>query len=314
LFPRLVNLSALHLHWFGGFNARIFRGILSPEERAGVRAGALSSTILGLIKMAGVNFTLVIALLATVRTTASATPFSGPDKQARALLAQMTLDEKIGQMVQADSAALTNPTDVRDYFMGSVLSGGNSDPAAGNTARDWLVFAESFQRYALQTRLHIPILYGIDAIHGHNNVNDATIFPHHLGLGATHDAALVRKAEQVTAEEVAGTGIRWAFAPCITVPQNPRWGRTYEGYSDHTALVSDLGAAAVIGFQGKTLSARPASVLACAKHFIGDGGTQDGVDQGNAVCDEATLRERYLPPYVAAIEAGVGSIMVSYSG
>jgi len=268
----------------------------------------------GTLKAAGIHrWGSVLLAAGLMVVSASAAPFSGSDSQARALLAQMTLDEKIGQMVQADSAALTNKADVRDYFLGSVLSGGNSDPAAGNTAQDWLAFADSFQAYALQTRLHIPILYGIDAVHGHNNIDGATVFPHHIGLGATHDAALIRRAERVTAEEIAGTGIRWAFAPCIAVPQDPRWGRTYEGFSDHTSLVAELGAAAVIGFQGKTLSAKPTSVLACAKHFIGDGGTQNGVDQGNAVGDEATLRERFLPPYAAAIQAGVGSIMVSYN-
>jgi beta-glucosidase len=139
------------------------------------------------------------------------------------------------------------------------------------------------------------------------------VFPHNIGLGAMHDAELVERAARVTAEECAGTGMRWAFAPCITVPQNPRWGRTYEGFSDETPLVATLGAAATQGLQGKKLSAESASVLACAKHFIGDGGTMDGVDQGNTVCDEATLREKYLPPYAANVKAGVGSIMVSYN-
>jgi beta-glucosidase len=225
----------------------------------------------------------------------------------------MTLDEKIGQMVQVDSAVLKDKADVQKYFLGSVLSGGNSDPDTGNTAQDWLKFVNSFQTYALQTRLKIPLIYGIDAVHGHNNIDGATVFPHNLGLGATHDPKLVERAARVTAEEVAGTGIRWAFAPCVTVPQNARWGRTYEGYSDNPALVSELGIAAVRGLQGNQLSAEPTSVLACAKHFIGDGGTTNGIDQGNTVCDEATLRKLYLPPYRAAIKAGVGSIMVSYS-
>ena len=239
--------------------------------------------------------------------------FSENDKQVDALLAQMTLDEKIGQMVQVDSDALKDQADVRKYFLGSVLSGGSSDPAAGNTAQDWLAMVTGFENYALQTRLKIPLLYGIDAVHGHNNIDGATILPHHIGLGATRDPKLVQRAERVTAEEVAGTGIRWAFAPCITVPQNARWGRTYEGYSDNPALVSELGAASVRGLQGRQLSADPTSELACAKHFIGDGGTTNGIDQGNTICDEATLRRLYLPPYVAAIHAGVGSIMVSYS-
>jgi beta-glucuronidase len=237
----------------------------------------------------------------------------GTNSRVEALLAQMTLDEKIGQMTQVDSKALKDKGDVQKYFIGSVLSGGSSDPADGNLPQSWLGFVTEFQEQALQTRLKIPLLYGIDAVHGHNNIDGAVIFPHHVGLGATHDPKLVERAERVTAEEVAGTGIRWAFAPCIAVPQDAHWGRTYEGFSDNTALVSKLGAAAVRGFQGKKLSAEPTSVLACAKHFIGDGGTTNGIDQGNTVCDEAALRKLYLPPYRAAIKAGVGSIMVSYS-
>jgi beta-glucosidase len=169
-----------------------------------------------------------------------------------------------------------------------------------------------YQSYALKTRLKIPLIYGIDAVHGHNNIDGAVIFPHNIGLGATHNPALIQQAEHVTAEEVAGTGIRWAFAPCIAVAQNERWGRTYESFGDSTELVADLGVAAIHGLQGDTL-ANPNSVLACAKHFIGDGGTLDGVDQGNDVCDEALIRKLYLPPYEAAVKAGVGSIMVSYS-
>jgi beta-glucosidase len=256
---------------------------------------------------------LATGILLTTAMSHAATLFSQHDQQVEALLAQMTLDEKIGQLVQVDSAALADKADVKKYFLGSVLSGGSSNPPNGNTAQDWLAFVTGFQNQALSTRLKIPLLYGIDAVHGHNNIDGAVIFPHHIGLGATHDAKLVERAERVTAEEVAGTGIRWAFAPCIAVPQDEHWGRTYEGYSDHTALVTKLGVAATIGLQGKKLSAKPTSVLACAKHFIGDGGTTNGVDQGNTICDEATLRKLYLPPYVAAIKAGVGSIMVSYS-
>jgi len=253
-------------------------------------------------------------MLLSIATLGHGAPlFSQHDKEVDALLAQMTLDEKIGQMVQVDSDALKDQADVRKYFLGSVLSGGSSDPAAGNTAQDWLAMVTGFENYALQTRLKIPLLYGIDAVHGHNNIDGATILPHHIGLGATRDAKLIQRAERVTAEEVAGTGIRWAFAPCITVPQNAHWGRTYEGYSDDPKLVSELGVASVRGLQGRQLSADPTSELACAKHFIGDGGTTNGIDQGNTICDEATLRKLYLPPYAAAIRAGVGSIMVSYS-
>ena len=259
--------------------------------------------------------TLALAVGTILLTTLShAAPlFFDHDRQVDALLVQMTLDEKIGQMVQVDSSALKDKADVGKYFLGSVLSGGTSDPAAGNSVSAWLDFVTQFQSQALSTRLKIPLLYGIDAVHGHNNIDGAVIFPHHIGLGATRNAKLIERAERVTAEEVAGTGIRWAFAPCIAVPQDARWGRTYEGYSDNTALVSKLGVAATIGLQGKKLSAEPASVLACAKHFIGDGGTANGIDQGDTVCDEATLRKLFLPPYRAAIKAGVGSIMVSYN-
>jgi beta-glucosidase len=233
------------------------------------------------------------------------------DQRVESLLAQMTLDEKIGQMVQVDMLALKNKADIQKYFLGSMLSGGSSDPA-DNRPETWLKAVNEYQSWALKTRLKIPLIYGIDAVHGHNNIDGAVVFPHHIGLGATHNPALVEQAEHITALEVAGTGIRWAFAPCIAVAQNERWGRTYESFGDSTELVSELGAAAVRGLQGKKLS-DSTSVLACAKHFIGDGGTKDGVDQGNDVCDEATIRKLYLPPYQAAIKAGVGSIMVSYS-
>lgn len=235
---------------------------------------------------------------------------ASPASDADALLAKMTLDEKIGQMVQVDMAALKDKNDVQKYFLGSVLSGGGSDPA-DNRPETWLKSVNEFRALALQTRLRIPLLYGIDAVHGHNNILGAVIFPHHIGLGATHDPALVEKAERVTAEEVEGTGIQWAFAPCIAVSRDIRWGRTYESFGESPELVSELGAAAVRGFQGKKLGSN--SVLACAKHFAADGGTENGKDQGNVVCDEATFRKIYLPPYKAAIKAGAASIMVSYS-
>jgi beta-glucosidase len=233
------------------------------------------------------------------------------DHRVESLLSQMSLDEKIGQMVQVDMNALKDNADIQKYYLGSMLSGGNSDPA-DNRPETWLKAVNNYQSWALKTRLKIPLLYGIDAVHGHNNIDGAVIFPHNIGLGATHDPALVKQAEHVTALEVAGTGIRWAFAPCIAVAQDERWGRTYESFGDSPELVSTLGAAAVRGFQGPQLS-DSSLVLACAKHYLGDGGTLNGVDQGNDVCDETTIRQLYLPPYEAAIKAGVGSIMVSYS-
>lgn len=230
--------------------------------------------------------------------------------QARALLAQMTLDEKIGQMVQVDMNGLKDKTNIQKYGLGSMLSGGDSDPA-DITAKGWKQACMEYQSWALKTRLKIPLLYGIDAVHGHNNVDGAVLFPQNIGLGATRNPSLVQKAARATAEEVAGTAIQWAFAPCIAVAQDERWGRTYESYGETTELVTQLGSAAVRGVQQRL--PRGGYVLGCAKHFIGDGGTQNGVDQGNTVCDEAMLRRLFLPPYVAAMKAGVGSIMVSYS-
>ena len=235
---------------------------------------------------------------------------ASPASDADALLAKMTLDEKIGQMVQVDSNALRDKADVKKYFIGSVLSGGSSDPT-DNRPETWLKLVNDFQSQALQTRLKIPILYGVDAVHGHNNVLGAVIFPHHVGLGATHNPKLIEQAERVTAEETTATGIRWAFAPCVAVSRDIRWGRSYESYGESPELAGELGAASIRGLQGETLNKN--SVLACAKHFAGDGGTENGKDQGNAVGDEATFKKIHVAPYEAAIKAGVGSMMVSYS-
>ncbi len=246
---------------------------------------------------------------------------SSHDPQVKELLARMTLDEKIGQMTQADQERLKEPADIAKYYIGSVLSGGNSDPAAGNSLTAWADLYDRCQQQALTTRLGIPILYGIDAVHGHNNVIGAVIFPHNIGLGCTRDPELVERIARITAEEVRASGIQWTFAPCVTVPRDERWGRTYEGFSEDPSLVAVLGAAAVRGFQGSNLSDDSLSVLACAKHYVGDGGTtavargRAGVrlDQGDTKVDEQTLRRLFLPPYIAAIKAGVGTIMPSYS-
>ncbi len=233
------------------------------------------------------------------------------DVKADSLLKGMTLDEKIGQMTLVDMNGLKDKSHIAKYFLGAMLSGGDSDPP-DITARGWAKAYDEYQSWALKTRLKIPLLYGIDAVHGHNNVDGAVIFPHNIGLGATRNAELVEAAARVTAREVAGTGINWAFAPCIAVARDIRWGRTYESFGENPELVAKLGAAAVRGFQGERLS-DPESVLACAKHFLGDGGTSGGVDQGDTRCDEATLRKLFLPQYAAVVKAGVGSIMVSYS-
>jgi beta-glucosidase len=171
------------------------------------------------------------------------------DQRAESLLSQMTLDEKIGQMTQPDVHALTVPADIQQYFLGSVLNGGGGGPT-NNTPATWREVVNQYESWSLKTRLKIPLIYGVDAVHGHNNVDGAVIFPHNIGLGATHNPALVEQAEHITAMEVAGTGIRWAFAPCIAVAQNERWGRTYESFGDSPELVSELGAAAVARWTG----------------------------------------------------------------
>jgi len=261
-------------------------------------------------KTSAPGFTRCTAFLLALTLGGVCRALADADSQADVLLAQMTLDEKIGQMVQVDMAGLRDKADIQKYFLGSMLSGGDSDPA-DNLPQTWLQAVNDYQSYALKTRLKIPLLYGIDAVHGHNNIDGAVIFPHDIGMGATHDPKLAEQAARVTAEEVAGTGINWAFGPCVAVAQDIRWGRTYESFSDDPALVSALGVAQVRGLQ--TPLPNGFTVLACPKHFLADGGTQNGVDEGNTVCDEGALRQLYLPPYRSAVVAGAKSIMVSFS-
>ncbi|HYN85733.1 MAG TPA: glycoside hydrolase family 3 N-terminal domain-containing protein [Pyrinomonadaceae bacterium] len=263
------------------------------------------------------------------RAVASPRPLTSFDPQAREVLGRMTLEEKVGQMTQPEQDALKELDDIRNYSVGSLLSGGNSDPkrgdAADNSLQAWTDMYDRYQQVAMRSRLGIPILYGVDAVHGHNNVIGAVVFPHNIGLGCTRDARLVERAARVTAEEVRATGIQWTFAPCVTVPRDERWGRTYEGFSESPDLAAALGAAAVRGFQRGDLS-HPLSVLACAKHYVGDGGTLMGtgtfgvaegkkplLDQGDTRMSERELRRIHMPGYPSTIREGVGSIMPSYS-
>lgn len=267
------------------------------------------------------SFAVLAAFCAVLlsQTTMAQKALSSYDSRVKDVLGKMTLDEKIGQMIQAESSGLKNVDDIQKYNLGSILSGGGADPKEGNELEHWTKLYEDLQQRALKTRLGIPLLYGVDAIHGHNNVIGAVVFPHNIGLGCTRNPELVRQIARVTAEEVRATGIQWTFAPCVTVARDERWGRTYEGFSEDPHWVTILGEAAIGGYQGNDLS-NATSVLACAKHFIGDGGTSfgtgeggKGLDQGDTRVSEQALRAIHLPPYRAAVKAGVGSIMPSFS-
>ncbi|HEY4689489.1 MAG TPA: glycoside hydrolase family 3 N-terminal domain-containing protein [Anaerolineae bacterium] len=267
---------------------------------------------------------IAVAPTETSQTPAYLDPSLPVEQRVEDLLARMTLAEKIGQMTQVEKNSMV-PNDVASLTIGSVLSGG--DGTGDNSPEQWRNLADGFQRYALQSRLRIPLIFGVDAIHGHGHVYGATIFPQNIGLGATRDPDLIERIGRATAEEMAATSIRWNFAPVVAVPQDIRWGRTYEGFSENTDLVTLLGAAYVRGLQnvnGREDLSDPLAVLATPKHYLGDGGTKFGtstqvifqpylLDQGDMQVDEATVRQLFLPPYQAAIEAGAKSIMVSFS-
>jgi len=259
--------------------------------------------------------------LRSSRAQTSAGRFSRYDDQVRPMLARMTLREKIGQMTQAELGQLGDGSAVARLALGSILSGGGADPVEGNSLEAWTDTVESLIRRSQESRLGIPILYGVDAVHGHSNVLGAVIFPHNIGLGCTRNPDLIERIGRITAEEVRATGIHWTFAPCVTVPRDERWGRTYEGFGEDPQLSASLGAAAIRGLQGQDLN-DPLSILACAKHYLGDGGAtygsrafrgRTGIDQGDTRLDEDELRRVHLAPYLDAVAAGVGSVMVSYN-
>ena len=237
--------------------------------------------------------------------------------RVRDLMSYMTLEEKVGQMTQVERKFLDGDKNISKYFLGSLLSGGGSAPAK-NFPKAWADMYDRFQNVALSTRLGIPIIYGVDAVHGHNNVIGATIFPHHVGLGCTNNPKIVEDVYRATAVEVAATGVDWNFAPCLAVPRDERWGRAYEGFGETPEIVKSMAAAAVIGLQTDKLNSQT-SILATAKHFLGDGGTVWGtglnkkMDQGDTQVSDQEMREIHLPGYLPALEAGVGSIMPSYS-
>jgi beta-glucosidase len=245
------------------------------------------------------------------------------DQRVRDLLGRMTLEDKVGQMTQAERGAATgDPALITDLRLGSVLSGGGSVPTP-NTPQAWADMVDGFQAQALHTPLGIPILYGVDAVHGHGNVYGATIFPHNIGLGATRDPGMVQRVEAITAQEVRATGIPWDFAPCICVTRDARWGRSYESFGEDPLLVSAMGTAAVAGLQGtrqRDLD-RNEKVLATVKHFAGDGDTEYGtsigdykIDQGVTITNRWDFNRIDLTPYWPAIRiADAGSAMPSFS-
>lgn len=252
----------------------------------------------------------------------SATPSAITDDATEAfidsLLAQMTLEEKVGQTIQADISAIT-PEDLATYPLGSILAGGNSAPGGRNwaSAEDWVELARDF-RAAVEARegARIPLIFGIDAVHGHNNVIGATIFPHNIGLGAARNPELVGRIAEVTALEVAATGADWTFGPTVAVPRDLRWGRTYEGYGEDPEIVASYAGPVTLGLQGELRAGEVLGIgriTGSAKHFLADGGTVDGVDQGNAPISEEELICVHNAGYPPSINAGVLTVMASFS-
>jgi beta-glucosidase len=236
------------------------------------------------------------------------------------LLARMTLEEKVGQVIQGEIRHVT-PADVREYHLGSILNGGGAFPNDNKhaTPAEWLALADAYYEASMDVSdggVPIPIMWGSDAVHGHNNVIGATIFPHNIGLGAANHPELIRAIGRATALEVRATGIDWTFAPTVAVAQDDRWGRTYESYSEDPARVADYAREMVIGLQGEVGTERfldADHVLATAKHYIADGGTANGDDQGDARIGEEELRDIHGPGYFTALEAGVQTVMASFS-
>ncbi len=275
---------------------------------------------------------MMVASLTLAGAAAGATPAVHPGEWPRpppalpadgrlearidALLARMTTAEKVGQLIQADIGSIT-PDDLRHYPLGSVLNG--ADVAPGNdklaSPREWLSLADRFYAASTAAPHALPVLWGTDAVHGDNNIPGATIFPHNIGLGAARDPALLKRIGAITALEVRVTGLDWTFAPSVAVVRDARWGRTYESYGENPRLVAECGAALVEGLQGRPGTRAfldSAHVLATAKHFLGDGGT-GGHDEGDNTMSEAQLREVDAAGHVAAIAAGVQTVMASFS-
>lgn len=302
-------------------------------SRAGILAlGVTSFVALLSPTFVGIAAAQTIGAITTGATNAEATPENWParaatvardpsvERRVDALLAAMSVEQKVGQTIQADIASVT-PADVYRYHLGSVLNGGNSAPGGryNAPAKDWLAAADAF--YAASVKPHgalprIPVIWGSDAVHGHNNIVGATLFPHNIGLGAARNPDLIRRIGAATAIEMRVTGLDWTFAPTLAVVRDDRWGRTYEGFGEAPEIATSYAAPLIEGLQGRIGDEdwlRGPHIVATAKHFLGDGGTSGGKDQGDAAMSEAQLRDLFSPPYLPALDAGVQSVMVSFS-
>lgn len=298
----------------------------------GIGKGAHLVSVAGFVVLAalllGCQTKIEETSMATQSPVESMTVYVDPQRpvaeRVEDLLSRMTLEEKIGQMTQVEKNSIA-PGDITELHIGSILSGGGGAPDS-NTVDGWREMTGAFQAEALATPLGIPLIYGVDAVHGHGNLYGATVFPHQIGLGATGNPELVRQIGRATADEILATGITWNFAPVVAVPLDIRWGRTYEAYGQSIELVGELGVAYLEGMQQipdgyESAPGQSLYTLATPKHFLGDGGTTFGssteanylLDQGDMTLDEATVRELFLPPYELAVQNGARSIMVSYS-
>lgn len=231
-------------------------------------------------------------------------------QMVEALILEMTLDEKIGQMTQSVWHNNVSPEIVRDKRIGSIIH--TEGPTPGPEAKDWINKFNEFQSKALETRLGIPLLIAVDAVHGQNTFEGAVIFPHNIGMASTRNMSLIKQAAQITALETAATGFNWTFSPCIAMPQHEHWGRVYEGFTEDRDLTTEAVIASVEGHQGNSLASRN-TIAATAKHFIADGATEGGIEGGNATMTDKVMRDTYLPPYTAAVDAGIASIMVGFN-
>jgi beta-glucosidase len=296
-------------------------GVMNTKARC---AALLATTLLTTSTLAGAAFAAESKSTAHPALWPAAKSQGLVDAQTEAfvesLLAKLTLEEKVGQMIQGDIGSV-KPDDLKTYPLGSILAGGSSPPLGApdrSPIGPWVKSVETFRAAADQRQggTHIPLMFGIDSVHGHGNAVGATLFPHNIGLGAARDPELIRKIGAATAKETAASGFDWAFGPTLTVPRDDRWGRTYEGYSEDPLIVRDYAGQMILGLQGAVSQGgviQQGHVAASAKHFLGDGGTHNGKDQGDTQVSEAELIRLHAQGYVPAINAGTMTIMASFN-